>query len=160
MGEFVQGKEHLDMMASKPAGLTRTSGTLNDHNYVLIDLAVRQRDRTMLTQHLPEVEEMAILDGHILYQASAHRAWGVLYRLTGEYSESEIRLAKALELFQGLETRWQIGRTLFEIAELDMAQNNVTKARDYYRRALASFEEMDAAPDIMRTRAALLSLDA
>ena len=160
MDEFVQVKAHLDMMASKPAGIARSTGTLNDHNYMLIDLAVWQRDELALRQHLPQVEELAIRDGHILYQASAHRAWGVLYRLTGEYAASEVRLTKALELFQGLETRWQIGRTLFEMAELDMARNNVSKARTSYRRALASFEEMDAVPDMMRTQAALLSLDA
>lgn len=146
------------MASNKPAPIARLTHTEHDFNYMRIDLAVQQRDVEALRRYVPVTEEMAMRDGHMLYQASAHRAWGVLYQLTGEYSMAEDRLLKALELFQELETRWQIGRTLFELAELAMAKKHVTEARDHYRRALASFEEMDARPDVTRTQAALASL--
>ena len=83
----------------------------------------------------------------------------MLHRLQGEYSAAETRLNQALELFQGLETRWQIGRTLFELAEVAIDRTDPTKARNYYLRALSAFEEIGAAPDVARTQAALESLD-
>ena len=73
--------------------------------------------------------------------------------------ECQDRLDQALVLFQKLETRWQIGRTLSELGELAIAQKDGTAARGYYTQALASFEEMKAVPDINRTLAALESLD-
>jgi hypothetical protein len=82
----------------------------------------------------------------------------VAKRLTGEYTESEARLNQALELFDGLGTRWQIGRTLFELGELALAQMDTVRARDCYARALTAFEGMGAVPDAERTRVALRSL--
>ncbi len=96
--------------------------------------------------------------GHTLYQAIVHRAWGVAHRLAGEYTESEARLIQALELFNGLNTRWQIGRTLHELGELAAVQANTVQARDYFTRALAAFRDMRAAPDAERTEAALARL--
>ena len=59
---------------------------------------------------------------------------------------------------QGLDTRWQIGRTLYELAELSLARADPVEARDYFSRAYAAFEEMGAVPDMTRTKAALESL--
>ena len=87
-----------------------------------------------------------------------YRAWGVLHRLEGNYDEAETRLNQALDLFQGLETRWQIGRTYYELAELALARADTVRARDGFSRALAAFEGMRAVPDAERTRAALASL--
>jgi tetratricopeptide (TPR) repeat protein len=87
-----------------------------------------------------------------------HRAWGVAHRLAGEYAESEARLNQALELFSGLGTRWQMGRTLFELGELAAARQQPSNARDYFARALVDFDAMRAAPDSARTRAALEAL--
>jgi hypothetical protein len=60
-----------------------------------------------------------------------------------------------LELFRGLDTRWQIGRTLFELGELAAARGEAAGAREHFTLALAAFEEMKAAPDAARARAAL-----
>ena len=75
--------------------------------------------------------------------------------LIGEAQSGE----EALEMFEGLETRWQIGRTLSELAELALAQTDQAQARDYFSRALVAFEEMKAVPDAARTREALRLLD-
>jgi tetratricopeptide (TPR) repeat protein len=157
-GEFALVKEQLEAANSKP--VTGFGLPMNDTElyFMFVDLAVLQHDEAALRQYAPLAEEMAIRDGHILYQASAHRAWGVMHRLQGEYAAAETRLSQALELFRGLDTRWQIGRTLYELADLALAQSDPVKAGDYFARALVSFEEMKAVPDMARTQAALESL--
>jgi len=139
------------------ASLHSSSEWVSDHDIyaILVDMAVLQRDEAGIRQYTPQAEELAMRYGHTLYQAIAHRAWGVAHRLAGEYTEAEARLTQALDLFSGLNTRWQIGRTLFELGELAAAQTNIAKARDHFTRALAAFEAMRAAPDVARTRAAL-----
>jgi tetratricopeptide (TPR) repeat protein len=132
---------------------------VHDLYAMLADAAAQQRDEVALQEHTPLLEETAALLDHTLYLAVANRAWGVLHLLEGEYAEAEARLNQALELFQGLDTRWQIGRTFYELADLSLAQSNPAKARDYFARALVSFEEMKAVPDMARTQAALESLD-
>ena len=82
-----------------------------------------------------------------------------MHRLEGKYKKAEARLNQALEMFQGLETRWQIGRTLYELAELAVARADPTEAREYFSRALVAFEEIGANPDAVRTREALRLLD-
>jgi tetratricopeptide (TPR) repeat protein len=124
----------------------------------LVDTAVLQHDEAGIRQYAPQAEELAMRYGHTHYQAIAHRAWGVAHRLAGEYAEAETRLKQALDLFNPLNTRWQIGRTLFELGELAAAQTNTAQAHDYFARALTAFEEMRAAPDMARTRAALEAL--
>ena len=126
---------------------------------MLADTAVQQRDLAALRQYAPLAEETATQCGHVLYQAIAHRAWGVAHRLAGKYDQANVRLHQALVLFQDLDTRWQIGRTLAELGELAVARAETTTARDYYSRALTAFEEMKAAPAAARMRAALAALD-
>jgi tetratricopeptide (TPR) repeat protein len=153
-GEFALVRQHLE------AALKLSGQFVGEHELytMLAEAAAQQRDEAALQQYAPLAEELAARYGHTLYQAIAHRAWGVLHRLTGRYAEAEARLNRALELFRGLDTRWQIGRTLFEFGELACAQNNTAWAHDYFSRALAAFEEMKAAPDAARTRVALESL--
>ncbi len=158
-GEFALVKHHLEAAIKKPV-LSR-SALLDNENEgyaMLADLAVQQRDETALRHYAPLAEELALRDGHKLYQAIAHRAWGVAHRLADEYAEAEARLNQALQLFEDLETRWQIGRTLRELGELAQAQGNIAAARDYFSRALAAFEALEAAPDAARTRTVLESL--
>jgi tetratricopeptide (TPR) repeat protein len=158
-GEFAQLRDYLKAAANTP--LTARGLLFHDTEIysMYLDSAVRQRDQTALRQYAPLAEETAIRDEHILYQASAHRAWGVLHRLEGEYAAAESRLNQALELFRGLETRWQIGRTLFELAEVALGRSDPVEARDYFSSSLAAFEEIGAAPDMARTQAALESLE-
>ncbi|MCC6187711.1 MAG: tetratricopeptide repeat protein, partial [Anaerolineales bacterium] len=93
-----------------------------------------------------------------LYRAIVHRGWGVAHRLAGEYPEAADRLSQALTLFQALDTRWQIGRTLSELGELAVAQGATGRARAYFQQALPLFEALRAAPDARRARAALVPL--
>lgn len=154
-GEFALGKQHLE------AALEGSGAWVGDHDLyaMLADVGVQQRDEAALRQYAPLAQETATRYGHTLYQAIAHRAWGVLHRLAGGNLASEDRLNRALELFRGLDTRWQIGRTLFELGELARVRKNWTSARGHYSAALVAFEEMRAVPDAERTRAALGSLD-
>ncbi len=158
-GEFALVKDHLEVAGRKPVSSRGFLMNETERYSLLADLAVLERDEAALRQYAPLAEELARRDGHILFQASAHRAWGVLHRLTGDYAEAAERLNQALELFQGLDTRWQIGRTFYELAKLALARTDTTEARDYFSLALVAFEGIRAVPDAERTRAALASLN-
>lgn len=144
--------------ALETAGQPVSWGTMaheHDTFAMLADTAMQQRDVAALRQYAPRLEELATRDDHKLYLAIAHRAWGVAHRLAGENEAAEARLKQALELFEGLETRWQIGCTLAELGEVALARSDSEAARDYFSRALATFEALQAVPDWERTREVL-----
>ncbi len=126
---------------------------------MLADMAMQERDESALRRYAPLAEETAARDGNLLFLAVAHRAGGVLQRLSGDYEEAKARLNKALDLFEGLGTRWQIGRTLFELGDLAGASAGPAEARGFFSRALEAFEEIGAGPDAERVRAALESMN-
>jgi len=125
---------------------------------MLAEAAAQARDESALRTYAPRLEALATRDNHKPYLAIAHRAWGVAHRLAGESANAQSRLERAFELFSELDLRWQMGRTLCEMAELDLAQSDSDSARDHLRRALTQFEAMQAVPDAMRTRQALAAL--
>ena len=128
----------------------------HDHEVymTLADTAVELRDVDALRKYAANLEELAVRDNHRLYLAIAHRALGVERGLTGKHVEAENRLQQALGLFTKLGTRWQIGRTLFELGELNLI-HSPAKASEYYSQALVFFEEIQAKPYAERTRATL-----
>lgn len=121
----------------------------------LVDAAAMHDDEAAIRQYAPTAEELAVRHGHALYQAVAHRAWGVAHRLAGEYDAAQARLKQALEILRELGARWQIGRTLYELGELAAGQGDWESACAHFTQALVDFEAMRAAPDMARTRAAL-----
>jgi tetratricopeptide (TPR) repeat protein len=125
---------------------------------MLVDSAARAGDEDTIRSYAPKLEELAERDDHKPYLAVAHRALGVAHRLAGEYSEAESRLEKALEIFEELEIRWQVGRTLFELGELAMEKTDGGAAQTYFSRAQEVFKEMGARPDLIRTQAKIESL--
>ena len=150
-GEFALVRQHLEIALSKSAAWVGE----HDLYAMLADAAAQQRDEAALRQYAPLAEEAAARYDHKLYQAVAHRAWGVAHRLAGAHAEAEARLSQALQLFRGLGTRWQIGRTLFELGKLARARGDSAGAREHFLRALTAFQELGAAPDAARARAAL-----
>ena len=147
-GEFALVQRYLEI------ALDRTAAWVGEHDLyaMLADAAAQQRDESALQKYAPLAEEFASRYDHKLYLAIAHRARGVAHLLAGEYDQAELRLKQALDLFSGLGTHYQIGRTLFELGELAAGQSNVPKAREHFTRALKSFESMGALPDVVRTR--------
>ena len=125
---------------------------------MLADAASQQRDLEAIRHYAPLAEELAVRDDHKLYRAMAHRALAVAHRLAGEYDGAETHLKHALELFQPLGTRWQIGRTLFEWGELENSRGNPARARDYFSRALIEFDALGAVVDSANTRARIQDL--
>ncbi len=156
-GEFARVRQYLEKAINKGSIGWRARG---DHELyaTLADVAARQRDLEALRRYAPLAEQAATRYGHKLYQAIAHRAWGVAHRLAGEYAQSEARLEQALELFQKLDARWQIGRTCSELGELALALGDTAAARHYLTAALGLFQSLGAAPDADRTRAVLEKL--
>ena len=147
-GEFARARGYLEIALSK------TATWIGEHDLyaMLADAAAQQRDADALRHYAPVAEELANHYDHKLYQAIAQRAWGVAHQLAGQHVEAEVRLKRALELFEALDTRWQIGRTLFELGDLALSRTDNQAAREHFSRALAAFEEMGALPDVMRTR--------
>ena len=125
---------------------------------MLTDVTALELDEAAIRQYAPQAEELAVRYGHVLYQAIIHRAWGVAHRLAGEYPQAEARLNMAMVMFRQLNTRWQIGRTLFEQGELGLALDDKARARQAFTLALSAFEEMQATPDIARTQTVINSL--
>jgi hypothetical protein len=128
----------------------------HDHEVymILADTAAEIRDPDALSKYAPILEQLASRDTHRLYLAIAHRAIGVSHQLAGEQSLAEHHLKQALDLFMKIGARWQIGRTLFELGELNQRRYR-EKARNYYSQALGAFEEIQAAPYAERTRRVL-----
>jgi tetratricopeptide (TPR) repeat protein len=156
-GEFALLSQNLKTALDKPGQPVKRGTMAHDHHmYMLLaDTAALLRDENSLRQYTPRLEELAIRDGHQLYLAIAHRSWGVAHRLAGEHDEAVTRLTNALGLFRGLGTRWQIGRTLFELGDLFLEQDDKDNARKYLSLSLEAFEAMKSIPDVERTRAAL-----
>src|SRR6187455_1267363 len=102
----------------------------HDHEIymILADTAVELRDADALRKYAPQLEKLASRDNHRYYLVIAYRSLGVEHRLAGENTAAETRLRQALGLFAKLGTRWQIGRTLFELGELNLANSHM-KAR-------------------------------
>jgi len=145
-------------LASPPVHANLTPSGTHDFYAMLADVAAQQRDLAGLHQYAPRAEELAAGYGHVLYLAIAHRAWGVAHRLSGEHAEAKDRLSQALALFQSLNTRWQIGRTLYELGELAVAQGEPAQAREYFTGASEAFKVMQAVPDATRAEAALAAV--
>lgn len=156
-GEFAPLKDRL-VPALELSGQPVKRGTMAHKHIVymmLVDTAVKAGDENAIREYAPLLEELALRDDHLPYLAVAHRAWGVAHQLAGEYRDAEGRLKKALALFEELDSRWQVGRTLFALGELTLAVGDNETAREYFSQALASFEQMAAGPDISRTKVKL-----
>lgn len=153
-GEFALVRRHLDK------AIQASASWVGDHDVLamLTDVAALELDEAAIRHYAPQAEELAVCYDHVLYQAIVHRAWGVAHRLAGEYPQAEARLNKALAIFKRLNTRWHIGRTLFEQGEQARSQDDTVRARQAYTLALSAFKEMKADPDIARVRAAIISL--
>ena len=154
-GEFVLMQKHLE--AALKIDLAKGTAPDSNHRYYaqLVDAAVQQRDPVLLRKYATLAEETATSSDHKLHMAIAHRAWGVMHTLVGEYSQAEVRFKKALEIFTSYPAPWQIGRTLFELGELARLQMEIEQASDYFSRALSAFEELHAAPYAALARASL-----
>jgi tetratricopeptide (TPR) repeat protein len=154
-GEFALVRKHLEHALHKEITFVVRP---HDLYAMLADAAVQQRDPNGMLEYAPLLEKEALDLDHSLYQAVAHRAWGVAHRLGGEFKEAEARLGLALELFRALDTRWQLGRTHFELGELAADRSDPSLAVEQYTASLKLHEEMGALPDAAKTRAAMASL--
>lgn len=150
-GEFALVREHLEIALSQPSVGWIAFGDHELYN-LLVDIAAQQRDEAAIQKYIPYAEEFASRYDHKLYQAVAHRAWGVMYRLAGQYAESQMRFDRALEIFQSMDAHYQIGRTLFELGELDVARANNAAAREHFSHALNAFERIGAVPNAIHVR--------
>jgi len=153
-GEFALVRQNLETALGKP---TTWVGE-HDVYAMLVDAAAQQRDAAALQKYAPLAEESAARHDHKLYRAIAERAWGVADTLAGRYDQAEVRLKRALGLFETLDTGWQIGRTRFELGELALSNAENEGAREHFSRALTAFEGIGALPDAARARERMAAL--
>jgi tetratricopeptide (TPR) repeat protein len=156
-GEFALMREHLEeAFARSNAPLKWGSMPTELELYVLLaDAATEQRDESAIREFAPILQELATRNGHTLYEAVAHRAWGVAHTVAGEYTQAQARLEQSLTLLRAIETRWQIGRTLYELGDLASRQGDLPSAHTYFSDALVHYEDLGAVPYIERTRSRL-----
>jgi tetratricopeptide (TPR) repeat protein len=157
-GEFALMQQHLEAALNLSSAVGADPAGDHDVYALLVDGAAQQRDPVGLQKYAALAEETARRIDHKLHLAIAQRAWGVAHTLAGEYPQAEVRFKEALDIFTAYPAPWQIGRTLFELAELARLQKQTQQARDYYSRALSAFEELQAVPYAECTRAALENL--
>jgi len=81
------------------------------------------------------------------------RSLGVHHREHARLDEAEALFSEAAELFRALECRWELGKTLRELALLRRAQGRADDAARLLQEALTHFETLRALPDAERTRA-------
>lgn len=156
-GEFAQVKSKLEP-ALTLSGQPVKRGTMAHKHIVymmLVDSAVIARDIATILKFAPLLEKLAIEDDHQPYLAVCHRAFGVAHRLSEEYEQAEIRLQKALGIFESMGAKWQCGRTLFEMGELAVQRGQNELATELFNNAMKKYEDLNAIPEIEKIRAAL-----
>jgi tetratricopeptide (TPR) repeat protein len=127
---------------------------------MLTDSAAQLGDAEAIERYASLLEPIAERDDHQPYLAVVHRARGIALRLRGEHDEAEMQLSMAAKLFGEFNASWQLGRTYCELAALELARSDHSKAQEHYARALSEFESVQAMPDLKRTRLALDSIEA
>jgi tetratricopeptide (TPR) repeat protein len=159
-GEFAQVVKNM-REAQKKSGQPVKRGTMaHEHDvfFQLCESAAHLGDLDEMQRSAHRLEELASRDKHNLYLAVAQRTFGIGHRLAGEYAEAGMRLNQSLLLLNELGAHWQIGRTLFEMGELDRALTDFHSAENHYRLALDQFKALGALPDIEKSQFALENL--
>ena len=159
-GEFALVKEKLEAALDLPGQPVKRGTMAHKHiiTMMLAEAAAQLPDPAALAEYAERLEELASQDSHKPYLAVAHRAWGIAHRLDGDHKQAKERLEKAMELFVEMEANWQIGRTHVEMAEVNLAGGEESKAAKHYSQALEFFEIIKAGPDYARTQAALADI--
>jgi tetratricopeptide (TPR) repeat protein len=159
-GEFALAKTQIEQAIAATSLPVKWGTGPHEHDLyaILADIATQQHNLAAIRKYAPLAEQFAARDQHQLYLAIVHRARAVAHRLAGEYADAASRFNQALDIFNLLGTRWQIGRTLVEFGELEEVQRNHAGARECFSRALVEFEAMKAAPDAAATRLRLQNL--
>lgn len=159
-GEFALVQDHLGQAILAPTDPVRwgAGGTELDFHVLCAEAAAQSRDSAGLAEHAPRAAEMAERMRHGLYTGIARRAQGVALRLAGQSQAAVERQTDAADLFLALGTRWQLGRTLVERAEVHASAGNLSEARADYVRALEAFEAVGAKPAAAEVRRAMQTL--
>jgi tetratricopeptide (TPR) repeat protein len=121
---------------------------------MLVDSAAMVGDEAAIRKFVPVLQDLAERDDHRPYLAVAKRAAGIAQRIAGKHKKAEELFKAALEIFGEMDAQWQLGRTFYQMGELELARSNPDQAEGYFAQALEAFENVGAGPDIARTNAA------
>ena len=97
-----------------------------------------------------ELEETADRFGSPVLRARAHRAWGAVHLADGDAPSALERLRAAWTGFRDLAAPYEVARTRVLLAEACRALDDLDTASMHLEAARATFETLDAAPDLKR----------
>jgi tetratricopeptide (TPR) repeat protein len=157
-GEFALVNEHLTAAIQLPPVGWNPVG---EHEIIVLlaDIGALNRDEALLTAYASLADQISLFLNHHLYHAMAVRALGIFTWLQRDHAQAEAQLRESLKLFQQLETRWQLGRTLYDLGEISVDRGRIEQAKEFFSQALTAFEEMGARPSIIKTQQHLTYLD-
>lgn len=140
-GEFAQAREHLMAAIEKPSIGWNPVG---DHevSVLLADIGAMHRDIPLLAAYALQADEISLSLDHHLYHAIALRALGILDWLNGESAQAAARLTESCRIFQQIDTRWQLGRTLSDLGEVSAGLGRSEEAESYFARSRNILEDM------------------
>lgn len=161
-GEFALVRDHLDHANRATSDPVRWGSAVTDLDYLVLraDAAAGARDAETLRASAHRAEQAAAQVGHRLYRAVALRSRAVLALLDGQPGAAVDLASQALQHFEDLGTRYQMGRTLGERARAQDARGDTASARDDWSRALELFQAQGASPAAQEARHALAALQA
>ncbi|MGZ5967811.1 MAG: ATP-binding protein, partial [Polyangiales bacterium] len=139
-------------------GIAREVG--DRHKIVLVltnigETYYRQGDVQRAVDTLKESEQLAEEIGDRMLLAEAVRGLGKAYLLRGDLMKAREYTARAVQLFEQVRSKVQIGVGLRTLGEVTAAggwgQDHVTKAKGYFLRSIALFEECGNEVELART---------
>jgi hypothetical protein len=159
-GEFALVWQHLEQAGGGSTDPVRWGSAVTDLDFHVLyaDAAARAHDAELLARFVPLAEQGAEKYGHRLYSAIALRARGVQAALADQAAEAVACQDRALSIFEGLGTRYQIGLTLTERARALAVQGNLAAARADWSRAATMFDAVGAVPAARLVRDSLAAL--
>ena len=83
-----------------------------------------------------------------LEERATRRVLGQVYLARRELTAAEQELEKSLQILEGLDSRYEVGQTLFQSSLLYRRQERPAEADTALNRAIAIFEELGALLDL------------
>jgi DNA-binding SARP family transcriptional activator len=106
----------------------------------LLEVHAMEQQGSQVEARADAVLSMARRSGARKELAQAHRALGIHLTSRRRWPEAEQRLTRALEIYRGLGTRWEVGRTLYHLGLLHHLRHSAA----YRDQAKAVLDEANA----------------
>lgn len=85
-------------------------------------------------------------------EGETRRVVGQIYLARQELAEAEEELNDSLRILEELESHYEVGKTLFQLARLHRMQGDQAQMWDNLKKALAIFEDLGARLDLAQAQ--------